>query len=142
MPREKPSRYMKWPERHGFSIGGFGPSYVLKITKGSAAERQGLKLGDQIVELDNNNVCNMAAPALENFAKHINSAMPTIKVVNDVQHIELFATRIHRYGLTVEYSQRNGFLVDNVIQGGPAEKAGLYKGNRTTVKPNHHRVNH
>lgn len=121
-------RHLPWPERHGFTIGGSGPSYVLHVTKGSAADKQGLKIGDQIIELDNHNVKQMAASALESFAKHLSNKLPTVKVVNEVQHVELFATRLHSYGLTLQYSQRNGFLIDTTHPRGPAFKSGLRQG--------------
>jgi len=124
----KVSRYALWPERHGFTIGGKGPCYVLRVIRGSAADKQGLQRGDQIVELDNHNVSEMAAPALESFAKHMTKALPTIKVVNEVQHIELFASRLFRYGFGLQYSERHGFLVDTLEQRGPAYKAGLREG--------------
>ena len=126
--RDRQSRSNKWPERHGFSIGGRGPSYVLAVVKGSAADKQGLKPGDQIIELNGNNVSEFAAPALETLAKHTIGVMPKIKVVNDVQHLELQATRLHSYGLGLVYSDRHGYLVESVVSKGPADKAGLQKG--------------
>lgn len=129
MPKDSMSQlYVPWPQRHGFCIGGHGPSYVLHVTRGSAADKQGLKRGDQILELDNNKVGQMAAPALESFAKHLNNSVPTVKVINDVQHLELFATRLYKYGFSLQYSQRHGFLIDSIQTRGPAYKAGLRKG--------------
>lgn len=121
-------RYSRWPERHGFSIGGRGPSYVLCVVKGSAADKQGLRRGDHIIELDNVKVTHMAASALENFANSRRNAQPFIKVVNNLQHVELVATRAHKCGLTLQYSQRDGFTVDHVTPRGPASKAGLKHG--------------
>ena len=129
MPRDKASQlYVPWPQRHGFCIGGHGPAYVLHVTRGSAADKQGLRRGDQILELDNHKVSQMSAHALENFAKHLNTNVPTIKVVNDVQHVELYATRLYRFGFTLQYSQKHGFLIDSIQSRGPAYKAGLRKG--------------
>lgn len=129
MGKERYNRALKWPEKHGFSIGGYGPSYVLKVVRGSAADKQDLKIGDQIIELDMHRVGQMAAPALESFAKHIHTLSPIIKVVNDVQRIQLSATRLHGFGFSLQYSQRHGCLVENVEDGSPAYGAGLRKGN-------------
>ncbi|XP_067936852.1 delphilin-like [Watersipora subatra] len=125
-------QYMQWPEKHGFSIGGMGPSYVLKVVKGSAADKQGLKVGDQILELDNHKVGTTSAPALETFAKRLNHRMPIIKVTNEIQYVKLTATRLHRFGLMLQYSQRNGFLVDSIQHRGPADRAGLKQGDLVT----------
>lgn len=124
--------FLQWPERHGFSIGGLGPSYVLSVIKGSSADKQGLKVGDQIIELDGRKVSKMAAPALESYAKHLQNKIPTVKVVNEVQYVELIASRPYRYGLTLQYSQRNGFIVDTVHYKGPAYRAGLRQGESAT----------
>lgn len=133
--KDRQSRNSKWPERHGFSIGGHGPSYVLSVAKGSAADKQGLKLGDQIIEMNGTNVREFAAPALETFAKHTIISMPKIKVINDVQHLELHATRLHSYGFSLAYSDRHGYIIDNVVSKSPADKAGLQKGEGCSSSP-------
>lgn len=129
MPSNRMRNYVQWPERHGFSIGGFGPSYVLNVVKGSAADKQGLRIGDQIIELDNKKVGHLGAIELERFAKHnIGNRTPTIKVANEIQYVELIAVRLLQYGLTLQYTQRNGFSIDTIHQKGPAFKAGLRQG--------------
>lgn len=129
MGKDRANRVLKWPERHGFSIGGYGPyCYILKIVHGSPADKQGLKLGDQIIEINGHNTHRMAAPALEKFTKLLDLSKISVKVTNKVQCIELIAHRLHGFGLSLQYSQRHGCLVEDVNPRGPANGAGLRSG--------------
>uniref|UniRef100_A0A8B9GTL7 PDZ domain-containing protein n=1 Tax=Astyanax mexicanus TaxID=7994 RepID=A0A8B9GTL7_ASTMX len=48
-----------WPEEFGFKLGGDGPSYILSVVEGSSAYMAGLQPGDQVLEIDGQNVSSL-----------------------------------------------------------------------------------
>lgn len=45
-----------WPEAFGFTVGGKVPVVILSVDENSVAQRAGLQPGDQILEVNGENV--------------------------------------------------------------------------------------
>uniref|UniRef100_A0A8C1VX64 PDZ domain-containing protein n=1 Tax=Cyprinus carpio TaxID=7962 RepID=A0A8C1VX64_CYPCA len=59
-----PANNQGWPEDFGFKLGGDGPSYILSVVEGSSAYMAGLQPGDQVLEIDGQNVSSLSTKAL------------------------------------------------------------------------------
>lgn len=76
-----------WPEDFGFRLGGDGPSYILSVVEGSSAHMAGLQPGDQVLEVDGQNVSTLSPPALVAMAKTIKTVPPSIGVVSRIEQV-------------------------------------------------------
>lgn len=116
----------KWPKSCGFDIFGEGPAYVLSVAKGSIAFHAGLSPGDEIIELDGEDVTNASATTLKSLAKHSRSQPPTLGVITRVQQIEVVCSRVSGCGFDVQGNKP--VHVKNVELSGPAHQAGVKPG--------------
>ncbi|KAJ8318724.1 hypothetical protein KUTeg_003815, partial [Tegillarca granosa] len=130
----------KWPKRYGFDVVGDGPCYVTAVEKGSIAFNAGLLTGDQILELDEQDVTEMSADAIKSLAKHSRTQPPTLGVVSRLHQVELVGNRTSGIGFDVEGEYP--VKVHNVEQASLAFQAGLRQGdiilevnNRTVMTP-------
>ena len=119
-------RSLRWPRHFGFEIAGLGPSFVTRVDKGSIAFNSGLQAGDQILELDDQDVTNMSAKAIRTLAKHSRTQPPTLGVVSRRIQTELVGSK--RSGLGMRVSETKPVTVDIVDIGSSAESAGIQKG--------------
>uniref|UniRef100_A0A674CIH9 PDZ domain-containing protein n=1 Tax=Salmo trutta TaxID=8032 RepID=A0A674CIH9_SALTR len=54
-----PATNQNWPEEFGFTLGGAGPSYILSVIEGSSAYLAGLQPGDQVVDIEGQEVSSL-----------------------------------------------------------------------------------
>ena len=116
----------KWPKSCGFDIFGEGPAYVLSVAKGSIAFNAGLSPGDEIIELDGEDVTNASAATLKSLAKHSHSQPPTLGVITRVQQLELVCSRVSGCGFDVQGNKP--VRITKVELSGPAHQAGIKPG--------------
>lgn len=121
----------KWPKSCGFDIFGEGPAYVLSVAKGSIAFNAGLSPGDEIIELDGEDVTNASATTLKSLAKHSHSQPPTLGVITRVQQIEVVCSRVSGCGFDIQGNKP--VRVKNVELSGPAHQAGIKPGGATLI---------
>ena len=119
-------RSVRWPKQFGFEIAGLGPSFVTAVEKDSVAFNSGLQPGDQILELDNQDVTNMSAKAIRTLAKHSRTQPPTLGVVS--RRVQTNLTGSKTMGLGLMVSDTKPVIVESVEKGGPADTAGIQKG--------------
>lgn len=116
----------KWPKHYGFDIVGDGPCYVVNVEKGKVAYGAGLMPGDQILELDEQDVTNLNADGIKALAKNSRTQPPTLGVVARRQQVELVCSRTGGCGFEV-HGERP-VRVKHVDQAAPAFVAGLREG--------------
>ncbi|KAJ8253930.1 hypothetical protein COCON_G00205420 [Conger conger] len=58
-----------WPDDFGFRLGGSGPSYILSVEDGSSAHMAGLQAGDQVLEIEGQDVSSLNPQALAALAQ-------------------------------------------------------------------------
>uniref|UniRef100_A0A3Q1JKJ8 Glutamate receptor, ionotropic, delta 2 (Grid2) interacting protein, a n=1 Tax=Anabas testudineus TaxID=64144 RepID=A0A3Q1JKJ8_ANATE len=75
-----PATNQNWPEAFGFRLGGTGPSYILSVVEGSSAYLAGLQPGDQVVDIEGQDVTNLSTPALIALAQTLKTVPPSIGV--------------------------------------------------------------
>jgi S1-C subfamily serine protease len=121
-----PLKTPKWPKQFGFDVVGDGPCFVLHVEPGSVGYNSGLQPGDQILELDDQNVTNMSADALKTLAKHSRTQPPTLGVVSRLLHVDLVGNRSVGLGLVV--SDGKPVQVWSVEPDGPAHIMGIREG--------------
>ena len=119
----------KWPKQFGFEIIGKGPCFVLSVEKGSVAYNSGLQAGDQILELDDQDVMNMSTEALKTLAKHSRTQPPTLGVVSRLLNADIVGEKAMGLGMTVH--EGRPVTVKTVEENGPSQVAGLRSGNLT-----------
>lgn len=116
----------KWPKSYGFEIIGKGPCFVLSVEKGSIAFNSGLQPGDQLLELDNQDVTSMSVEAIKTLAKHSRTQPPTLGVVSRLLHVDVIGSKAMGLGFTVR--DQYPVVVSAVEEGGPAQAAGIRTG--------------
>lgn len=117
---------LRWPELYGFWIYGHGPTYVIYVEPGSISETAGIRAGDRIVELDNNDVSRLAAPAIKYMAHNSKNNPPAISVQSFLQEAQLAASGERQpmmFGLRVRGDMP--VLVDSVEVNSSAWNAGI-----------------
>lgn len=82
-----PATNQGWPEDFGFILGGDGPSYILSVVEGSSAYMAGLQPGDQVLELDGQNVSSLSTKALIALAQTLKTVPPSIGVVSRIEQV-------------------------------------------------------
>ena len=82
-----PSSNQGWPEDFGFKMGGAGPTYILSVEEGSSAHLAGLQPGDQVLEIEGQNVSTLGAQAVGAIAQTQKNIPPSIGVVSRIQQV-------------------------------------------------------
>lgn len=82
-----PASNQGWPEEFGFQIGGNGPSYILTVEEGSSAQLSGLQPGDQVLEIEGQNVSSLGAQEVIALAQSQRNIPPSIGVVSRIQQV-------------------------------------------------------
>lgn len=90
-----PTSNQGWPEDFGFQLGGSGPSYILSVEEGSSAHLAGLQAGDQVLEIEGQNVSTLAPQAVIAIAQTQKNIPPSIGVVSRVQQVQQFLNPKH-----------------------------------------------
>ena len=70
----------KWPKAYGFEIYGKGPTYVVSVEGHTVASQAGLKPGDQILEIENQDVTTLPASAVKALARQCKNQPPALEV--------------------------------------------------------------
>lgn len=115
-----------WPEAFGFTIAGDSPCYIISVEPGSHAHNAGLQPGDQLVELQNQNVTQLPANGIKSLAQQCPSIPPSIVVVSCVKTCDLVRDKNGRYGMTLIGG--GPVYVEVVETQSPADKAGMKSG--------------
>ena len=76
-----------WPDDFGFRLGGSGPSYILSVEDGSSAHMAGLQAGDQVLEIEGQDVSALNPQALAALAQKQKNVPPSIGVVSRIQQV-------------------------------------------------------
>lgn len=116
----------KWPNNYGFEIYGHGPSYVIMVEKGSMAHKAGLKRGDQLLEVNGQDVTNMSAAQIKALAKRSATKPPELEVASCLKTHVIKPRHPMGYGFKV--SNKRPVTVTSVDYGESAHKAGLRVG--------------
>jgi hypothetical protein len=123
-----------WPEMYGFYIYGNGPTYVIYVENASISDIAGIRVGDRIIELDNQDVSNQPSHILKYIARNSRNNPPSISVQSCSQLVELIPdnnllkTRgMNAYGFTIKGDMP--ILVDQIVENCLAYFAGMRPGN-------------
>ncbi len=92
-----PANNQGWPEDFGFKLGGDGPSYILSVVEGSSAYMAGLQPGDQVLEIDGQNVASLSNKALVALAQTLKTVPPSIGVVSRIEQVSFSSLTCHFY---------------------------------------------
>lgn len=90
-----PANNQGWPEDFGFKLGGDGPSYILSVVEGSSAYMAGLQPGDQVLEIDGQNVSSLSTKALIALAQTLKTVPPSIGVVSRIEQASFSSLTCH-----------------------------------------------
>lgn len=101
-----PTSNQGWPEEFGFQLGGSGPSYILSVEEGSSAHLAGLQAGDQVLEIEGQNVSTLAPQAVIAIAQTQKNIPPSIGVVSRIQQAGVAAP-----------NPKHGVYKDGLIRG-------------------------
>ncbi|XP_068605917.1 delphilin [Brachionichthys hirsutus] len=118
-----PTTNQNWPEAFGFRLGGIGPSYILSVVEGSSAYLAGLQPGDQVVDIEGQDVTNLSTPALVALAQTLKTVPPSIGVVSRIEQIDITPGPDGRFGFTIIGD--GPLMVEDCVPNGPAGRSGL-----------------
>ncbi|XP_058891482.1 delphilin-like [Acipenser ruthenus] len=121
-----PASNQGWPEEFGFRIIGSGPCYILHVEDGSSAHIAGLQPGDQILEIEGQNVSSMSAETLTSMAQRCRNVPPSIGVVSRIEQVDISHGRDGRFGFTIVGD--SPLLVEDCLPNSPAAECGLKAG--------------
>uniref|UniRef100_A0AAY4CFW3 Delphilin n=1 Tax=Denticeps clupeoides TaxID=299321 RepID=A0AAY4CFW3_9TELE len=121
-----PASNQGWPEEFGFRLGGTGPSYILTVEEGSSAQLSGLQPGDQILEIEGQNVSGLGAQELIALAQSQKNIPPSIGVVSRIQQMDISPGPDGRFGFTIVGDCP--LLVEDCSPCSPAGRSGLKAG--------------
>ncbi|CDQ84748.1 unnamed protein product [Oncorhynchus mykiss] len=138
-----PATNQNWPEEFGFTLGGAGPSYILSVIEGSSAYLAGLQPGDQVVDIEGQEVSSLSTQALVALAQTLKTVPPSIGVVSRIEQLgnhlgfsdadsgHLTSMDINpgpdgRFGFTIVGDCP--LLVDDCLPNSPAGRSGLRVG--------------
>ncbi|XP_077388922.1 delphilin isoform X1 [Festucalex cinctus] len=118
-----PATNQNWPEAFGFRLGGTGPSYILSVVEGSSAFLAGLQPGDQVVDIEGQDVTNLSTPALIALAQTLKTVPPSIGVVSRIEQIDITPSPDGRFGFTIVGD--SPLMVEDCVPNGAASRSGL-----------------
>ncbi|MBN3303889.1 GRD2I protein, partial [Amia calva] len=121
-----PASNQGWPEEFGFRLGGTGPSYILSVEEGSSAHVAGLQPGDQVLEIEGQNVSSLGTQALVTLAQKQKNVPPSIGVVSRIQQMDITPGPDGRFGFTIVGDCP--LLVEDCLASSPAGRCGLRAG--------------
>nr|XP_057904973.1 delphilin isoform X4 [Doryrhamphus excisus] len=121
-----PATNQNWPEAFGFRLGGTGPSYILSVVEGSSAFLAGLQPGDQVVDIEGQDVTNLSTPALIALAQTLKTVPPSIGVVSRIEQIDITPSPDGRFGFTIVGD--SPLMVEDCMPNGAASRSGLKVG--------------
>ncbi|XP_016397924.1 delphilin-like [Sinocyclocheilus rhinocerous] len=121
-----PASNQGWPEEFGFQIGGNGPSYILTVEEGSSAHLSGLQPGDQVLEIEGQNVSSLSAQEVIALAQSQRNIPPSIGVVSRIQQMDIIPGPDGRFGFTIVGDCP--LLVEDCSTCSPAGRSGLRAG--------------
>ncbi|KAF5901858.1 delphilin-like isoform X1, partial [Clarias magur] len=121
-----PANNQGWPEDFGFKLGGDGPSYILSVVEGSSAYMAGLQPGDQVLEIDGQNVSSLSTKALIALAQTLKTVPPSIGVVSRIEQLDIIPGPDGRFGFTIVGDCP--LLVEDCMLNSPAGRSGLRAG--------------
>ena len=135
----------EWPEQYGFWIYGNGPTFVIDVEPTSISAKAGIRVGDCIVELDNQDVTKDSATTLRTIAQKAKKKPPPISVKGVTKLFKMKPQRnlknssfLSTYGFSIK--GESPVLIDHVIVSSVAYRAGLRQGdaivkiNNITIK--------
>ena len=79
----------RWPEAFGFSIGGDAPVVIVAVREASLAQKAGLQPGDQILEIDNENVETYSKQKVLTVANRTLKTPPTLTVISRIRTVDI-----------------------------------------------------
>ncbi|XP_048576309.1 delphilin isoform X2 [Nematostella vectensis] len=115
----------RWPEAFGFKIGGKAPVVIISVQDNSIAERAGLQAGDQILELNGENVQALTKDQIVLLARRSTRVPPALAVISRIRTFDLRRRR-GRFGFTVRGS--GPVFVNDVEPRSPAFTVGMRTG--------------
>ncbi|GCC27631.1 hypothetical protein chiPu_0006057 [Chiloscyllium punctatum] len=115
-----------WPEEFGFHLSGNGPCYILSVQEGSSAHVAGLQPGDQILEIEGQDVSSLSSDTIINLARHCKTVPPSIGVVSRIEQIDLLPAADGRFGFNL--SGDSPLQIEDCLPDSPAAELGLKSG--------------
>ncbi|XP_029432104.1 delphilin isoform X2 [Rhinatrema bivittatum] len=121
-----PATNQGWPEEFGFRIHGDGPCYILSVEESSCAHLAGLQPGDQILEIEGQNVSSLPFQSLIALARECKKAPPSVGVVSRLEQLDLLPDDSGRFGFNLMAT--SPLQVGHVALGSPAADRGIMPG--------------
>ncbi|XP_031417176.1 delphilin isoform X2 [Clupea harengus] len=121
-----PASNQNWPEEFGFQLGGNGPSYIVSVDEGSSAQLSGLQPGDQVLEIEGQDVSTLSAQELTALAQSQKNIPPSIGVVSRIHQMDITPGPDGRFGFTIVGDCP--LLVEDCSPFSPAGRGGLRAG--------------